>query len=39
MQIESVSKALAMSGEQLNGIPVIVQLSQAEKNRVAMADA
>ncbi|OBZ85968.1 RNA-binding protein rsd1 [Choanephora cucurbitarum] len=32
----SVQNALALSGQKLLGIPVIVQLSEAEKNRLAM---
>ncbi|KAI8365936.1 uncharacterized protein BYT42DRAFT_618387 [Radiomyces spectabilis] len=32
----SVQNALAMSGQKLLGIPVLVQLSEAEKNRLAM---
>lgn len=34
---ESVQNALAMSGQKLLGIPVLVQMSEAEKNRYAMA--
>jgi RNA-binding protein 39 len=33
--IESVPKAIAMTGQKLLGIPVIVQLTEAEKNRLA----
>lgn len=33
----SVQNALALSGQKLLGIPVLVQLSEAEKNRLAMA--
>lgn len=33
---ESVQNALAMSGQKLLGIPVLVQMSEAEKNRYAM---
>ncbi|KAI7902219.1 uncharacterized protein BX663DRAFT_512159 [Cokeromyces recurvatus] len=33
---ESVQNALALSGQKLLGIPVIVQLSEAEKNRLAL---
>ncbi|KAI8149312.1 hypothetical protein BJV82DRAFT_642019 [Fennellomyces sp. T-0311] len=36
-QEESVQNALAMSGQKLLGIPVLVQMSEAEKNRYAMA--
>lgn len=32
----SVQNALALSGQKLLGIPVLVQLSEAEKNRLAM---
>jgi RNA-binding protein 39 len=32
---ESVPKALALTGQKLLGIPVIVQLTEAEKNRQA----
>ncbi|KAI8097962.1 uncharacterized protein B0P05DRAFT_460906 [Gilbertella persicaria] len=32
----SVQNALALSGQKLLGIPVIVQMSEAEKNRLAM---
>jgi hypothetical protein len=32
----SVQNALALSGQKLLGIPVIVQLSEAEKNRLAL---
>jgi RNA-binding protein 23/39 len=32
---ESVPKALALSGQKLLGIPVVVQLTEAEKNRQA----
>ncbi|KAF7728082.1 hypothetical protein EC973_006720 [Apophysomyces ossiformis] len=32
----SVQNALAMSGQKLLGIPVLVQLTEAEKNRIAM---
>ncbi|KAL1929851.1 hypothetical protein VTP01DRAFT_1005 [Rhizomucor pusillus] len=35
-QEESVQNALAMSGQKLLGIPVLVQMSEAEKNRYAM---
>ncbi|KAI8059639.1 hypothetical protein BC940DRAFT_313241 [Gongronella butleri] len=33
---ESVAKALELSGQKLAGIPVLVQLTEAEKNRLAM---
>ncbi|KAI9323564.1 hypothetical protein BX666DRAFT_2022291 [Dichotomocladium elegans] len=33
---DSVQNALAMSGQKLLGIPVLVQLSEAEKNRIAL---
>lgn len=33
---ESVQKALAMTGQKLLGIPVMVQLTEAEKNRLAL---
>ncbi|KAI9274197.1 hypothetical protein BY458DRAFT_539490 [Sporodiniella umbellata] len=33
----SVQNALSLSGQKLLGIPVLVQLSEAEKNRLAMA--
>lgn len=32
----SVQNALALSGQKLLGIPVLVQISEAEKNRLAM---
>ncbi|OZJ05621.1 hypothetical protein BZG36_01506 [Bifiguratus adelaidae] len=35
----SVKNALSMTGQKLLGIPVIVQLTEAEKNRIAMAAA
>ena len=31
----SVAKAIALSGEKLLGIPIIIELSEAEKNRLA----
>lgn len=34
-EVEAVEKALAMSGEKLLGVPIIVSLSEAEKNRLA----
>ncbi|KAI9481240.1 MAG: hypothetical protein EXX96DRAFT_480892 [Benjaminiella poitrasii] len=33
---ETVQNALALSGQKLLGIPIIVQLSEAEKNRLAL---
>jgi RNA-binding protein 39 len=33
--IESVPKALGLTGQRLLGVPIIVQLSNAEKNRQA----
>jgi RNA-binding protein 39 len=33
--MESVAKAIAMTGQKLLGIPVIVQPTEAEKNRIA----
>jgi RNA-binding protein 23/39 len=33
--VESMPNGLAMNGQVLCGIPVIVQLTQAEKNRLA----
>lgn len=33
---QSVQNALALSGQKLLGIPVLVSLSEAEKNRLAM---
>lgn len=33
--VESVQKALALSGQRLHGVPLIVQLTEAEKNRAA----
>lgn len=37
--LESVPLALGLSGQRLLGVPIIVQASQAEKNRLAMASA
>lgn len=37
VDIPSVKKALAMDGEKLLGIPVMVQLTESEKNRMAEA--
>lgn len=36
---ESVHKAINMTGQRLLGIPIIVQLTEAEKNRQAKAEA
>lgn len=33
--VESMPKGLSMNGQLLCGIPIIVQLTQAEKNRLA----
>ena len=33
---ESVQNALGLSGQKLLGIPVLVQMSEAEKNRLAL---
>ena len=35
-EVESVSLALGLTGQRLLGVPIIVQASQAEKNRQAM---
>ena len=35
----SVSEAISMTGQKLLGIPVIVQITEAEKNRQARLDA
>ncbi|XP_069797117.1 probable RNA-binding protein 23 isoform X4 [Narcine bancroftii] len=32
-EIESVSRAIGLSGEKLLGVPIVIQASQAEKNR------
>jgi len=37
--IESVALALGLNGQKLLGVPVVVQPSQAEKNRTAQAEA
>ena len=37
--IDSVGKAIAMTGTRLCGVPIVVQHSQAEKNRLAAANA
>ena len=34
----SVSEAISMTGQRLLGIPIIVQVSEAEKNRQARLD-
>lgn len=36
LELESVAKALALSNTKLLGIPIIVQYTEAEKNRQAM---
>jgi RNA-binding protein 39 len=38
-QIESVQKAINMTGQKLLDIPIIVQLTEAEKNRLARAES
>ena len=35
----SVSEAISMTGQRLLGLPVIVQITEAEKNRQARLDA
>jgi hypothetical protein len=35
----SVSEAISMTGQRLLGIPIIVQITEAEKNRQARMDA
>lgn len=37
-ELDAVQKALALSGTKLLGIPVMVQYTEAEKNRQAMAE-
>ncbi|KAF3937574.1 Nucleolin [Dactylella cylindrospora] len=37
-EAESVPKAIALTGQRLLGIPIIVQLTEAEKNRQARAE-
>ena len=32
---ESVTKAMTLTGQRLKGVPIIVQLTEAEKNRTA----
>lgn len=39
VDIESVGKAIALTGTRLCGVPIVVQHSQAEKNRLAQASA
>ena len=39
VEIESVGKAIALTGTRLCGVPIVVQHSQAEKNRLAQATA
>lgn len=39
VEIESVGKAIALTGTRLCGVPIVVQHSQAEKNRLAQANA
>lgn len=34
-ELESVPRAIALSGQRLNGVPVIVQPTQAERNKLA----
>jgi RNA-binding protein 39 len=38
-ELETVSKALALTNTKLLGIPIIVQYTEAEKNRQAMHGA
>ncbi|KAJ1340261.1 hypothetical protein BSLG_005147 [Batrachochytrium salamandrivorans] len=38
-EVETIEKAIAMTGQKLLGIPIIVQLTEAERNRVAMQAA
>jgi RNA-binding protein 39 len=38
-EIESVDKAVELNGQLLMGIPIIVQKTEAEKNRAAEAAA
>lgn len=35
---ESVDKAIALTGQKLLGIPIITQLTEAEKNRIAKTE-
>lgn len=37
--VGSVHNALALTGKKLLGIPMIVEVSEAEKNRIAAANA
>lgn len=39
LNIDSVGKAIALTGTRLCGVPIVVQHSQAEKNRLANANA
>lgn len=39
LDVEGVVNALAMSGKKLLGIPIIVELTESEKNRRAEAAA
>ena len=36
---DSIDKAVGMTGQKLLGIPIIIQYSEAEKNRLAEAQA
>lgn len=38
-ELESVNKALALTGTKLLGIPVVVQYTEAERNRQAQNNA
>lgn len=38
-EIDAVGKAIALTGTRLCGVPIVVQHSQAEKNRLAAANA
>lgn len=38
-EVESVSLAIALTGQRLLGVPIVVQLSHAEKNRLAAMQA
>lgn len=39
VETESVARALLLKGQKLLGIPILVELTEAEKNRVAEAQA
>lgn len=39
LDVESVPLAIALTGQRLLGVPIIVQLSHAEKNRLAAMQA